>query len=698
MNIQTRFPWLIEGVKPPVSASVTLFPFGSLNYWSEVPLNAIGSLVRWAEDLYVPYYWTAFCPLRDGSYAIFDTFGSIVAEPLLEATDNFVILPYGFKTVIAEPIQILPGNLYFTSLTVELLLRPQHEFGYELSQDGSLKLLIYNWTDRFQANLLYHGTQIWSNAITPYGHVHDTALDYTPLKFTISFGQRKYSSDRYYRPVHGTAQIVSGTEYCLFITGLSENPVFFSWLGEPIIGSVNAGSIWIDAFPIQTPFGTVWNLSECWMRLFVNIPAFGDIRFVGTMLPIKNPAWIEDHCRFYNAELGHFSSAQGLVLYVSWLETHLPLLSKLVIGTTQYFPPTPFTYQAPIQHVSYTSELTSDAITASAQLELNPFRLTDGSTYAWIAYPLSRYRLDVYGQGTLFIGARVGYSVGIERNSVRASVSLEDNQALLKRMTVDMPVSYDYWLSSDAAEDFLSRFSLVFVKHPLAADIPLLPEFYGERRTTFAWRPAIGETALDFFTKIAQLNGWRIDWTIYGTVVALPKWEPVGSVWIALWPSDDVLLQFSDLYVSRLKLSVSDYDRRNILILYGVDAYTNSDVIGIWADVEAFMLPSSDRYMPIAVPAFVMFDKPVPADWIQILGDWMSQRLFVSPFQIEFVSPLFIGIRPGDIIKFASANPMNFHRYDFIVMRVQHEIGREYSTIVSAVALRQSSAIVREEV
>jgi hypothetical protein len=36
-------------------------------------------------------------------------------------------------------------------------------------------------------------------------------------------------------------------------------------------------------------------------------------------------------------------------------------------------------------------------------------------------------------------------------------------------------------------------------------------------------------------------------------VIALPKWEPVGSVWIALWPSDDVLLRYSDFYVSRLK-------------------------------------------------------------------------------------------------------------------------------------------------
>ena len=661
---------------------MTLFPYGSLNYWSELPLHLIDSLVRWAEDIYVPDYFTALCPLVGGSYMIYDMEGSLVASPLVHQTGSFLILPYGFKTLVAVPTQPLGGAEFYTSITIELLLRPQHEFGYILSQDRSLVLYIYNWTDRLDVNLMYHGTEIWSNTLTAYGHTHLTALDYTPLRFTISFGFRFHRRIRYARPVFGTAQITSGTEYCLLLTGLSENPVFLSWIGEPVVGSVNAGSIWIDAFPIQTSSGSVWNLSECWMRLFVNVPKFRMIAIDGTRLPIQNGAWIEEHCRYYNASLHYLS--------ISWIETHLPIFSRLVIGTTRYFPPTPFSYHAPILHVSYTSELTSDSITSSAQLELNPFRLTDWSNYQWIAYPLSRYQLLIGNIGTLFIGARIGYSVNVEQNSVRVSVSLEDNQALLKRMTVDMPVSYDYWLSSEAARDFLSRFSLAFVKHPLASDVPLLPEFYGERRTTFVWRPSLGETALDFFNKIAQLNGWRIDWTVYGTVIALPKWEPVGNVWVALWPSDDVLLQFSDFYVSRLKLNVSDYDRRNILVLYGVDAYTNADIVGIWADLEAFMSPTSDRYMPIAVPAFVMFDKPIPSDWLNILGNWMSQRLFISPFQIEFVTPLFTGIRPGDIIKFANANPMNFHRYDYVVMRVQHEIGREYSTVISAIAFRQN--------
>jgi hypothetical protein len=690
--IETRFPWLVQGVKPPVSTSVTLFPFGSMNYWTELPLDYFrGSFVRWAEDVWVSDYRTWICPIVGGTYAIFDASGSVVATPNYEVTDYFCILPYGYKTLVVHPTQTLGGMNYFTSITIELLLRPQHEFGYILSPDKSLVLYIYNWTDKLDVNLMHHGTEIWTNTFTAYGHTHRTALNYTPLRFTISFGRRVHRSRRYYRPVAGTAQIASGTEYCLFIIGLSENPVFFSWLGDPVVGSVNAGSIWVDAFPVQTGTGTVWNLSECWMRLSVNVPTYRLFTLAGTSIPIPGATWIEEHCRYYNANLQTSVDWRGNInLSISWIETQLPLISKLVIGTTRYFPPTPFSYYAPIQHVSYTAELTSDAITASAQLELNPFRLTDWSNYQWIAYPLSRYRLNIPAQGTLYIGARVGYSVNVEQNAVRVSVSLEDNQALLKRMTIDMPVSYDYWRSSDAARDFLSRFSMAFFKHPLAADVPLLPEFYGERKTTFAWRPQLGETALDFFNKIAQLNGWRIDWTIYGTVIALPKWEPVGSVWIALWPSDDVLLRYSDFYVSRLKLNVSDYDRRNILILYGVDAYTNADVIGIWADLEAFMVPTSDRYMPIAVPAFVLFDKPVPADWIQILGNWMSQRLFVSPFQIEFVTPLFIGIKPGDIIKFANANPMNFHRYDFVVMRVQHEIGREYSTVVSAIAYKQN--------
>ena len=690
MPIEQRFPWLVQGIKPPTSVSVTLFPFGSLNYWSELPLGLLnGSFIRWAEDLYVPDYITEYCPIAGGVYKIYDLAGSEISVPL-QSTDYFALLPYGHMCVLMQPA---PPSMfdYNTAITVELLLRPYHEFGYYLTSDRSLVLLIYNWQDRIDVNLMYNHEEIWSSTMTPYGHVHRTALDYTPLRFTIAFGQRNYSSQRYSKPVLGTAQISSMTEYCLFLIGLSENPVFFAWIGSPVVGAVHVGSLWIRAFAGQTPSGTVWNLAECWMRAFVHYPKFGSFTIEGTTLPIPNADWIREHCRYYNASLTRRSISQGRwQLEIQWPRFNLPLISKLVIGTTQYFPPTPFSYQAPIQHVSYSAELTSDAITASASLELNPFRLTDWTNYQWIAYPLSRYRLNVYSQGELYAGARVGYSVNIEQNTVRVTVSLEDNQALLKRMTIDTPVSYDYWRSSDAARDFLSRFSMVFYKHPYAADVPLLPEFYGERKTSFAWRPQLGETALDFFNKIAQLNGWRIDWTIYGTVIALPKWEPVGSVWIALWPSDDVLLQLSDFYVSRLKLNVSDYDRRNILVLYGVDAYTNADVIGIWADLEAFMVPTSDRYMPIAVPAFVMFDKPIPADWLNILGNWMSQRLFISPFQIEFVTPLFIGIRPGDIIKFANANPMNFHRYDYVVMRVQHEIGREYSTVISAIAFRQN--------
>jgi len=690
VQIQHRFPWLVQGIKPPVSVSVTLFPFGSLNYWSELPLAYLGgSFIRWAEDIYVPDYATIYCPIANNAYTICDFNGSVLSVPL-HNTDYFILLPYGHKSVVAQPVKPDSFN-YFTAITIELLLRPYHEFGYYLTSDRALVLLIYNWRDRIDVNLMYHGTEIWMNTLTPYGHVHRTALDYTPLRFTIAFGQRDYSSQRYSQPIAGTAQISSTIEYCLFLIGLSENPVFFAWIGTPVVGAVHLGSLWINAFAGQTPYGTIWNLAECWMRLFVNVPKFGSFTLEGTTLPIPNADWIREHCRYYNAGLTRrILSPNRWQLEISWVQFALPLISRLVIGTTQYFPPTPFSYQAPIQHVSYTAELSSDAITASAQLELNPFRLTDWSNYSWIAYPLSRYRLGVYGQGTLYIGARVGYSVNVERNTVRVSVSLEDNQALLKRMTIDVPVSYDYWRSSDAARDFLSRFSMAFYKHPLAADVPLLPELYGERRTTFAWRPQIGETALDFFTKIAQLNGWRIDWTVYGTVIALPKWEPCGSIWIALWPSDDVLLQFSDFYVSRLKLNVSDYDRRNILVLYGVDAFTNADIVGIWADLEAFMVPSSDRYMPIAVPAFVMFDKPIPQDWLRILGNWMSQRLFIGPFQIEFVTPLFTLIRPGDIIKFMNPNPMNFHRYDFVVMRVQHEIGREYSTVVSAIAYKQN--------
>jgi hypothetical protein len=58
-------------------------------------------------------------------------------------------------------------------------------------------------------------------------------------------------------------------------------------------------------------------------------------------------------------------------------------------------------------------------------------------------------------QGTLYIGARVGYSVNVEQNAVRVSVSLEDNQALLKRMTIDMPVSLRLLAFIGRSERFL---------------------------------------------------------------------------------------------------------------------------------------------------------------------------------------------------------------------------------------------------
>jgi len=140
-----------------------------------------------------------------------------------------------------------------------------------------------------------------------------------------------------------------------------------------------------------------------------------------------------------------------------------------------------------------------------------------------------------------------------------------------------------------------------------------------------------------------------------------------------------------------LNVNVSDYERRNILILYGVDAFTNYDVVKIFADIESFAVPWSDRFMPVAVPAFVRFDKPVPAPWMDYLGEWLSKRLFITPFEIQFTMPLFLRIRPGDEIVFANANPMNFHRYKFLVTSVQHEIGREYSTVVTAHAYKEVS-------
>jgi hypothetical protein len=198
----------------------------------------------------------------------------------------------------------------------------------------------------------------------------------------------------------------------------------------------------------------------------------------------------------------------------------------------------------------------------------------------------------------------------------------------------------------------------------------------------------VGELALDFFNKIAQLAGWRVDWTRYGTVIALPRWSFVGSFWRAHWPQGEQALELADFLLSRLSVTMDDLQRRNILILHGVDYQSQADVISVFADLEAFLAPWSDRFLPLAVPAFVRFDRPIPSEWLYQLGQWMSERVFITPFTVEFVLPFFPAIHPGDRLIFDNPSPLALHRYEFVIESVRHEFGREYSTIVRAAAYK----------
>jgi hypothetical protein len=66
----------------------------------------------------------------------------------------------------------------------------------------------------------------------------------------------------------------------------------------------------------------------------------------------------------------------------------------------------------------------------------------------------------------------------------------------------------------------------------------------------------------------------------------------------------------------------------------------------------------------------------------------MSERVFITPFAVEFVLPFFPAIRPGDRLVFDNASPLALHRYEFVIESVRHEFGREYSTIVRAAAYK----------
>jgi len=680
--------WLFQGIKPQASVIVTWVPLGST--LTAVPLSlfswaAVGSVWIVGTELATPTFTLTFPP----SIRTYKVFGSIVggshswvAELSPADLDWYFILPEGAELAYIE-LGNIGATLANNAFTAELLLGRLKMFGITIGADHEFYwyLVVRNLVNFLSVEIWRGYDVVWANRYVLDSQGHKTSLYYTPLRITCIMS-RRITGPLYGSVRDGTAIRVSG-ENALLLFGVSENPVFLS-ITEPL-RFVNIGTFWLTHDPYFSALG-IRGEGDCWLRLWLHRLTGTSIYFVP---PDPNFSWIHHDCRVFGAIL---SKANG-TLFVNWTPDQQPIFGRLVCGTVIAYPQAAVSYEAPITHVSYTAELSDNAISASGRIELAPFRLTDWETYSWVGIPFMQYQVQLrHGHidlGRLFVGARVGINTETERVALRVSIETADNQALLKRPTIDMPFSYEYWSSDDAVRNLLARFGLAFWRHPQAANMPLLPEWYQEKSLYATWTPRLGETALDFIYRIAQLNGWRLDFTQFGTIKAYPKWLPVGSVWHAYWPTPDQAIVLADLLVGRLNVSLSDYERRNILLIYGIDAWTQFDVVKIFADLEAFLDPSSDRFMPFAVPAFIKLDKPVPEEWIDYLGQQITPRLFVSPFELEFVMPLSLKIKPNDIIVFQNANPMNFHRYEFVVTRVRHEIGREYSTVVSAMAFKQ---------
>jgi len=673
--------WLFDGIKPFPILEITNVPVGSLVSAVQLDLSYwVNAGVLWfvGTDLYIPTFRPVIGTFSNGKYTVIGS--NWTTEVELSALDWYMVLPEGAVTAFGSSIGAF-DTVATNAVTVELLLGKKRAFGMTFAESAGTEwtLMVRNFVTKLSIEIYCGNTIYWSNDILMDNQGYNTSLYYTPLRFTVIFGSR--TGNFYGSHSHGTAMSFANENVALLI-GLTPNPIMLSITRELSFGF---GSFWLTHDPYFLQIGESGE-GDCWLRLWMH-------RLTSSMIyfspPVESWTWMHQDCRVYNATLG----TSGGYLTVSWQPDRQPILGRLVCGTVIYCGGTYVSFAAPVQHVSYTSELTNEAISASASISLTPFKLSDWSTYQWTGIPLLLYRLILTHRnfviGTLFIGARVGISAKTEQNAIYATIETADNQALLRRYSIDVPVCYDYWSSEDAARNLLARFGLKFERNPDAPNLPLLPEWYSEKSLIAAWVPRLGETVLDFFNRIAQLNGWRVDWTVYGTVVAYPKWATTGRVWSAYWPTPDQAILIADLLVSKLNVQISDYERRNLLILFGVDAWTQFDVIKVFADLESFLIPSSDRFMPFAVPAFVKFDKPIPAEWMDYLGQQITARLFVTPFELEFIMPLTLKIKPGDSILFQNQNPMNFHRYEFVITRVRHEIGREYSTVVSAMAFKQ---------
>lgn len=596
-------------------------------------------------------------------YYFQDSFGSVLAEVNWFDEVGFCILPINVEHTLAvvwdfdTPYQ---GSFYplLSQFTVEMILGKGREIIIGNPQDAAVGLS--NMYLGYKLTLYKGGTAFWDNYRGKVPIPLPLEQERTALKLTVF--QHKHS----FRD-----------EYMLMLFGLTQQPLIFRFGSErffvdPRITYVVTGTKYGEDFDDQVRLG------ECGIRMFGNyvLPPYS-MQF---QVPVA-AVFDGTHSEIWDAVV--FGSMGTFTL--DW--SRGGLIGKLVFGTTFNIPFGQATLTHPVVSVSVTQSFEQTMITQEANLTLMPMKYSDWQFEKWLFKPFYEFYVAVEEQ-VLFLGYRSRLSLQSEPGGiVRGEVSLMDNRTLLQRSTIDKPVIYDYWMATKAAEDFLKRFGLGFGTHALTPDIQLLPEFVSSE-SYFAWRPRLNETALDFLNRIADAAGWRLDFTQLGTVYALPRWEVTGSTWFLVWPEQAPFI-LSDIPVSRMNIAIDDFQRRNILIVYGIDADTFADTLRIYADIEALIDFSSERFFPLAVPAYVKFDRPVKAAILDRFGAWLSERLFVVPASIQFQTPLNFAIRPLDRLVFLNATDSDLHKYELVVTSVRHEIGRELTTFVEAKVYKQ---------
>lgn len=600
-----------------------------------------------------------------GPYRAYQLIGSGTAYVLWADVDPYCVLPFN----ISDTLQVIwdfleevkwQGSTYSFSwyrFTLEGMLGRNREL--VVGNEDLCCLRIGNSYLGFHIKLVVNGSVVWDNYSAQIHLPVPLEQDKIPFKFTV---------------FSNTHAVRNESLFVLF--GFRNEPIMIRLYGTKVRLFPNICKI----YPLRSDPGY---LGECYLRMFGHIVTEPyEVTFqVPTDLPFD-----PSRSDYWNTSVERVAAG---TYKLKW-EPHGALISKLIFGTTSKVAFGQVWLTHPVIQVSVTQTLEQTAIVQDASIRLMPRKYSDWAFEKWLFRPLYEFYASIENQ-ILFLGYRSRIFMQYEPGDiVRGEVTLMDNRALLQRMTIDKPVNYDYWMATDAASDFLRRFGLAFGTVPLTPDTQLLPEYIQERSYTATWRPRLGETALDFLNKIAEVAGWRLDFTQIGSVIALPRWEIVGSLWFLVWPEHSGML-LSDIPVSRMNISVDDFQRRNILVVYGIDANTFADSIRVFADLEAFVDWTSERFFPLAVPAYVQFDRPVPSQFMDRFGAWLAERVFVVPAEIEFQTPLNIAVRPGDRLRILNPTEADLHRYELVVTSVRHEIGRELTTFIGAKVYKQVS-------